>query len=63
MSKETEIERQKNDPVNGKTDYERLKNMTEEEIEENAKNDSDNPLQSDEDLKKFKRVNPKEKGE
>ncbi len=63
MSKETKIERQKNDPVNGKTDYERLKNMTEEEIEANAKNDPDNPLQSDEDLKKFKRVNPKEKGE
>jgi len=63
MSKETKIERQENESVNGKTDYERLKNMTEEEIEANAKNDSDNPLQSDEDLKKFKRVNPKEKGE
>ncbi len=63
MSKETKIERRENEPVNGKTDYERLKNMSEEEIEANAKNDSDNPLQSDEDLKKFKRVNPKEKGE
>ncbi len=63
MPKDTKIERHENDPVNGKTDYERLKNMTEEEIEENAKNDSDNPLQSDEDLKKFKRVNPKDKGE
>lgn len=61
MSKETIIEREKNAPVNGKTDYERLKNMTEQEIEENAKNDPDNPLQTDEDLKKFKRVNPKNK--
>jgi len=56
MSNETKVERDKNDPVNGKTDYERLKNMTEEEIEENAKNDKDNLLQTDEGLKKFKKV-------
>jgi len=63
MSKETKIEREKNAPVNGKTDYDRLKNMTEEEIEANAKSDPDNPLQTDEDLQRFKRVNPKKKGE
>ncbi len=38
------------------TDYERVRNMTEEEIEKNAESDPDAPLQSDEDLKKFKRV-------
>ena len=59
MSNKTEVERDKNDPTNGKTDYERLKNMTEEEIEENAKSDEDNPLLTEEDLNKFKRVNPK----
>jgi len=59
MSKDTKVERKKGDPVNGKTDYDRLKNMTEEEIEENARTDTDLPLQSDEDLKRFKRVNPK----
>ncbi|MEW5755047.1 MAG: hypothetical protein AB1810_01975 [Pseudomonadota bacterium] len=46
-------------PIDGKTDYERLKKMTEEEIEKNAKDDPDAPLQSDEDLKRFKRVTPK----
>lgn len=35
------------------TDWDRLKNMTEEEIEENAKSDPDNPLLPDDDLKKF----------
>ena len=37
-----------------KTDYERLKNMSEKEIAENAKADSDAPLQSEEDLDNFK---------
>jgi len=59
MSNKTQVERNKHDPADGKTDYDRLKNMTEEEIEQNAKDDPDNPLQSDADLKKFKRVNPK----
>jgi hypothetical protein len=59
MSKDTKIEREKGQPVDGKTDYERLKNMTEEEIEKNAQNDPDAPLQSEEDLKRFKRVHPK----
>jgi hypothetical protein len=59
MSNETQVERNKHDPTNGKTDYDRLKKMTEEEIEQNAKDDPDNPLQSDADLEKFKRVNPK----
>lgn len=59
MAKETKIEREKCDPVNGKTDYERLKNMTEEEIEENARNDEDLPLQTDEDFKRFKKTSQK----
>ena len=57
MSKEVKIERNKGDLVNGKTDYDRLKTMTEEEIEKNALSDPDAPLLSDEDLKKFRRVN------
>jgi len=51
------VKRKKGDPVGGKTDYDRLKNMTEEEIEENAKNDPDAPLLNEKDLKKFRRVN------
>ena len=39
-----------------KTDYERLKNMTEEEIEENAKSDQDALSPTDEQMKKFKKV-------
>jgi len=39
-----------------KTDYERLKNMTEEEIEENAKSDPDALSPTDEQLKKFRKV-------
>lgn len=61
MSKDTKVDRKKGDSVDGKTDYERLKKMSEAEIEENAKNDPDLPLQSEEDLKRFKRVNPKAK--
>jgi hypothetical protein len=38
------------------TDYERVNHMTEEEIKENAESDSDAPLQSEDDLKKFQRV-------
>lgn len=38
------------------TDYERLKKMTGEEIEEAAKSDPDVPHLSEEDLKKFQRV-------
>ncbi len=59
MSKETHLERKKGDSTDGKTDYDRLKKMTEKEVEENAKADLDAPLLSDEELKKFKRVNPK----
>ena len=58
MSKDTAIEREEGDSTNGKTDYDRLKSMTDEEIEKNAESDSDAPLLSAEDLKKFKRVNP-----
>ncbi|WP_096087786.1 hypothetical protein [Agaribacterium haliotis] len=57
MSNEKKIKREKGASTDGKTDYERLKNMTEEEVEDNAKSDPDAPLLSDEDLKKFKRVN------
>ena len=38
------------------TDYERLKKMTEEEIEDAAKSDPDVPHLSEEELKKFKKV-------
>ena len=58
MTKETSIEREKGDSVNGKTDYKRLKKMSEKEVEDNAKSDPDAPLLGDEDLKRFKRVNP-----
>jgi hypothetical protein len=37
-----------------KTDYERLKNITENEIRENAQSDPDAPLQSEDDLNNFK---------
>ncbi len=60
MTKEINVERKKGDTTNGKTDYDRLKNMTEEEIERNANSDPDAPLLSDEDLKKFKHVSTKE---
>jgi len=38
-----------------RSDIERLKNMTDEEIEEAAKSDSENPPLTDEQLEKFKR--------
>lgn len=59
MTKDTEVKRQKGDPTNGHTDYERLKRMTEKEIEDNARSDEDAPLLTEEDLKKFKRIHPK----
>ncbi len=59
MSNETNVKRDKGDPTQGKTDYERLKNMTEAEVVENAKSDPDAPLLSEEELGKSKRVNPK----
>ncbi len=37
-----------------KTDYERVENMTEEEIRKNAEDDPEVPLQSEEDLAGFK---------
>jgi len=39
-----------------RTDYARVKRMTEDEIRRNAESDPDAPLQSDEDLKRFERV-------
>ncbi|MFT3929343.1 MAG: hypothetical protein QM709_03495 [Spongiibacteraceae bacterium] len=59
MTKDIEIKRHKGDPTHGNTDYERLKRLTEKEIEDNAKSDDDAPLLSEDELKKFKRVNPK----
>jgi len=47
--------------IKSETDYERLKNMTDEEIEQAAKDDPDSALPTDEELKKFKRVNPNDK--
>ena len=61
MPKDTRISREKHQPTSGKTDYKRLNNMSEEEIEANAEQDPDAPLVRDEDLKKFARINPKEK--
>jgi hypothetical protein len=46
--------------LKSRTDYKRLKNITEEEIEKAAAEDPDSALPTDEELKKFKRVNPNE---
>lgn len=53
IKKYTEDELKK---IKDKTDYERLKNMSEEEIEENAKSDPDALTPTDEQLEKFKKV-------
>jgi len=42
--------------IKDRTDYERLKNMSEEEIEENSKSDPDALTPTDEQLEKFKKV-------
>jgi hypothetical protein len=47
--------------LKSKTDNERIKKITEEEIEKSAKEDPDSALPTDEELKKFKRVNPHDK--
>lgn len=44
------------DKLQDKSDYDRVNNMTEEEIVDNAKSDPDAPLQSESDLNKFKRI-------
>ena len=44
------------DKMDDKTDYDRVNKMSEEDIVDNAKSDPDAPLQSEADLKKFKRV-------
>lgn len=41
----------------GKTDWKRLENMTEEEIEANARSDPDNPPMTDEDLARMRPIN------
>jgi len=43
------------DNTTGRTNPERLKNKTDEEIEEAAKSDPDSALPTDEELKQFKR--------
>ncbi len=48
-------------PIEDKTDWARLQNMTEEEIEAGALADPDNPPMTDEELKRLRRIpNPKE---
>lgn len=43
-------------PFEDDTDWERLRNMTEEEIEANALSDPDNPLLSEEEMAQMRRV-------
>jgi putative transcriptional regulator len=43
-------------PLQDKTDWNRLRNMTEEEIEAAAASDADNPASSKEELKRFKSI-------
>ncbi len=43
--------------IKGKTDWEEVDNLTDEEIEEAAKSDPDSALPTDEELNKFERVN------
>jgi len=46
--------------IKGKTDWEEVDELTDEEIEKAAKSDPDSALPTDEELKKFKRVNKKD---
>ncbi|MBL4608927.1 MAG: hypothetical protein JKY01_14010 [Pseudomonadales bacterium] len=59
MSTDTHIKRNKGDSADGNTDCERLKKMTEEEIEENAKADPDASILTDKELVEFKKVTQK----
>lgn len=45
--------------IKGKTDWEKVDDLSDEEIKEAVENDPDTVLPTDEELKKFKRVNPK----
>lgn len=47
--------------LKSQTDHERLKNMSDEEIEQNSRNDEDCLTPTDEQLLKFRRVKPDEK--
>lgn len=49
------------DKLEDKTDYERVNNMTEADIKNNAQSDSDAPLQSKSDLENFKPVRNRRK--
>ena len=46
--------------MKSKTDWERVKSLTEEQIQASAKRDTDAPLLTTTQLKNFKRVNPVE---
>lgn len=58
IKKYTEEELKK---LKDETDYERVNNMTDEEIEENSQTDEDAKSPTDEQLKKFKKVMDKTK--
>ncbi len=45
----------------GKTDWDKVDALTEEEIEDAAKDDPDSALPTDEELKEFKPVKPRRK--
>ena len=56
MGKKVKVKRAKGAPAKGKTDYDRLNKITEQEIEKNAESDPDSLPLSDEEMKGFKRV-------
>jgi uncharacterized protein (DUF4415 family) len=58
MKGERIVRRTLADRRRGKTDWERLRNMTEEEIERNAESDPDNPLWTEEELANAQLVLP-----
>ena len=49
--------------IKGKTDWEKLENMTDEELHQAAIDDPDVAPLSEEELKKFKRVVPRKNGD
>ncbi len=56
MPTDIRITRKEGDPSNGKTNYERIKNMTDEEIEQNALDDPDAQPLSDQDIARIERL-------
>jgi len=45
--------------LKGETDWSKIDALTDKEIEDEAKNDPDTAIPTDEELKEFKRVKPK----